>query len=222
LTKSILLIGQGKLLYFLCRTFVSKGYTPTIISRDRDECVELARKLNVTVVQGDGSDPEVLEDARVREADAVVAVTPYDEDNLATCQLASLRFAVPRTVALVNDPDNETVFTKLGVAAISTTRVVSSLIEQMTTYDEITHLLPLGEGKITISEVVLKEDSPVIDKTLRELSLPENCLLACIMRFGEPIVPHGGTVLRPSDKVILITSAENHGAAVKAITGGDN
>ncbi|MCZ7665597.1 MAG: NAD-binding protein [Thermoleophilia bacterium] len=91
----VLIVGSGKTLYFLGRTFSSKGYQVTIINRDRDECVQLARRLNATVVQGDGSDPEVLEDAGARGTDAVLALTSSDQDNLVICQLASLLFNVP-------------------------------------------------------------------------------------------------------------------------------
>ncbi len=64
----------------------------------------MARWLKVTVVHGDGSDPTILEEAGAHGADAVLAVTPNDQDNLAICQLASMQYSVPRTVALVNDP----------------------------------------------------------------------------------------------------------------------
>jgi len=215
----VLIVGGGRPVYFLCRAFLAKGHRVTVINRDQDECVQMARRLKVTVVQGDGSDPAVLEEGGAHGAEAVLAVTPNDEDNLAVCQLAKLQYDVPRAVALVNDPENEEAFGKLGVAAFSTTRTVASMIEQRTTLDEITNLIPVGEGKVNITEVKLQPTSPVAGKTLRDLSLPEGSLIAVVLRDGEAVVPRGNTELKAGDRIVLITLPANHGPVLKAITG---
>ncbi|HAU36418.1 MAG TPA: potassium transporter TrkA [Phycisphaerales bacterium] len=215
----VLIVGGGRPVYFLCRTFLAKGHQVTLINRNQDECVQMARRLKATVVCGDGSDPAILEDAGAHGADAVLAFTPNDQDNLAVCQLATLQYAVPRTVALVNDPDNEAVFQKLGVTAFSTTRTIASMVEQRTALDEITNLIPVGEGKVNITEVKLQDASPVVGKTLRELSLPADSLIAVVLRNGEPIVPRGDTRLESGDHVVLITLPANHGPVLRAVTG---
>ena len=136
------------------------------------------------------------------------------------CQLADLRFHVPKTLTLVNDPENEEVFRHLGItAAFSTTRILSSLIEQRAGFEEITNLIPVGEGKVNITEVVLKETSPVVGQTLRDIALPENSLIASILRERQPIIPRGTTVLHDRDHLIVMTLPENHGQVLKALTG---
>jgi trk system potassium uptake protein TrkA len=217
---NILIVGGGKVVYFLSRTFLSKGYKVTVINRDRDECTRLARRLKATVVYGDGSDPQILEEAGADIADAVLAVTSNDQDNLMICQLADLRFHVPRTLTLVNDPDNEAVFRQLGIAAtFSTTRILSSLIEQRAGFEEIINLIPVGEGKLNVTEVVLKETSPVVGQLLRDITLPENSLIACILREGHPIIPRGTSMLQDRDHLVVITLPENHGQVLKILTG---
>lgn len=215
----VLIVGGGRTMYFLCRTFLAKGHAVTVINRDPEECVRMARRLKVTVVRGDGSDPAILEEAGAHEADAVLAVTPNDQDNLAICQLARLQYGAPRAVALVNDPDNEEVFHRLGVAAFSTTRTIASMIEQRTALDEITNLIPAGEGKVNITEVRLQPTSPVVGKTLRDLSLPGDSLIAVVLRNGQAVVPRGDTRLRAGDRIVLITLPANHGPVLRAITG---
>ena len=215
----ILIVGGGKPLYFLCRNFTAKGYEIVIINRDRGECVQLARQLSATVVCGDGSDAGILKEAGAMGADAVLAITPNDQDNLVICQLASLQFGVPRAVALANDPDNVEVFEKLGVSAFSTTRIVGSLIEQRASLEQITNLLPVGEGRVNVTEIVLDADSPVAGKLLKEISFPDNALIAVVIRDGQPIVPRGASRLLAGDRVVLITLPENHGPVVKAFTG---
>ena len=218
---NILMVGGGKAVYFLCRTFLSKGYRVTIVNRDKEECTLLARRLKSTIVHGDGSDPEVLEDAGANTADALLAVTPNDQDNLVICQLADLRFGVPRTLALVNDPENEEVFRGLGIAAVSTTRIVTGLIEQRTGFDEIINLMPIDEGRVNLTEIILKENSPVIGRALREIELPDDSLVAYILRKGRPVVPRGPTVLQEQDRLIVISVPENYGRVLKVLTGND-
>jgi trk system potassium uptake protein TrkA len=217
---NILIVGGGKLVYFLSRTFLSKGYRVVLVNRDRAECVWLARHLKATVVYGDGSSPQILEEAQAEGVDAVLAVTPNDEDNLAICQLASLRFGVARTLALVNDPDNEEIFRRLGVAAaFSTTRLLSSLIEQKTAFEDITALTSLGEGKVNVTEIVLREDAPVVGRALADIGLPPDSLIAGILRAEQPIIPRGSTRLQARDHLIVITLPENHGRVLKMLAG---
>ncbi|HRX84382.1 MAG TPA: TrkA family potassium uptake protein [Phycisphaerae bacterium] len=215
----IIIVGGGKTLYFLCRNFAAKGHDVVVINRDAAECIELARQLRATVVQGDGSDAAILKEAGAMGADALLAITPHDQDNLVICQLATLQFEVPRAVALANDPDNAAIFDRLGIASFSTTHIVSSLIEQRAALEQITNLLPLGEGRVNVTEIQLDAQSPVAGKALKEIQLPENALIAVVIRDGEPIVPRGGNTLLAGDRVVLITLRENHGPVLKTFTG---
>lgn len=217
----VILVGEGKPLYFLARQFVAKGHQITIIDRDAGECESLARRLEKCVtVLGDGSDPGVLEDSGARQADVLVALTSEDQDNLIACQIAQQMFAVPRVIALVNDPDNEQVFKQLGVTeAISATRIVATLLEEQAELEEVINLLPIAEGRIQVAEVVIGEGAPARDKTLRELSLPEDTLIAGIIRDGDVHVPRGSTRLHAGDTVILMARPASFGDALRAVAG---
>ncbi|KAF1080445.1 MAG: Trk system potassium uptake protein TrkA [Candidatus Rifleibacterium amylolyticum] len=215
----IILVGGGKTLYFLCRNFSSKGYKVVIINREHNECEQLAKKTSAMVICGDGSDVEILEEAGARSADALLAITPFDQDNLIICQLAALKFGISRVIALANDPDNADVFEKLGVSAFSMTQIVSSLIEQRASLEQIVNLFPVGEGKVNVTEVVLDAYSPLVGKQLKDVSLPENSLIAVVIRNNQPIVPRGANDLQIADKIVLITLPENHGKVLKAVTG---
>jgi trk system potassium uptake protein TrkA len=216
----LIIVGGEKLVYFLSRVFISKGYRVTIVNKDPEESSRLARRLNATVVSGDGSNPQILEEAGASSADALLAATPHDHDNLLICQLGIRRFQIPRTLALVNDPDNEEIFLNLGITSVfSTTRILASLIEQKTVYEDITNLIPIEEGKINVTEVILEETSPAINKNLKEIGLPENSLIASIIRKGQPLIPGGSTVLLGGDRLIVISLPENLGRVLKVLAG---
>lgn len=215
----VIIIGEGKTLYFLCRNFTSKGYEVIIINKDMQECFQLSKQLNATVICGNGSDAKILQEAGAMGADAVLAITPDDQDNLVICQLAARLFEVPRTVALANDPDNAAVFEKLGVSAFSTTHIVGSLIEQRVSLEQITNLLPVSEGKVNVTEIVLDQKSPIIGKLLKDIVLPENALIAVVIRNNRAIVPRGANDIQSADRIVVITLPENHGKVIKTITG---
>jgi len=216
----VLIVGGGKLVYFLSRAFIAKGYRVTIINRSSTECERLARRLHATVIQGDGTDPHVLEEAGIDVADTVVAVTHRDEDNLAIAQAAEHGFRVTRTLTLVSDPENEQVFRQLGVkGTISLTRIISYLIERRVETADIINILPIFEGKINLTELVLSQDCPAVGKNLQELEMPEGSLVSCVLRGEEALIPRGSTVLHEGDRLVLMTLPENHGQTLAVLMG---
>jgi trk system potassium uptake protein TrkA len=205
----LILIGGSQTVYFLARQFARKDYHVTIINRDPARARELASQTRATVVLGDGTNVHRLEEAGARQADLVLALTSHDQDNLIACQIAQKNFGVARTIALVNDPDNEPIFQKLGVTlAFSATRIIGSIIDQETDFDAITEIIPLAKGRITISDVHLDTDSPAVGKTLQDLPLSGKTLIGAIIRDDHVIVPRGSTKLNSKDHLIVISEPE--------------
>lgn len=215
----VIIVGGGKTLYFLSKSFTDKGYEVVVVNRDHEECVQMARQLNALVVEGDGSDPQILRDAGALGADAVLAITPNDQDNLVICQIAALQCGVPRILAKANDPDNAEVFQQLGISAFSTTQIIGNLIQERAAMDEVMNLLPVGEGRVNVTEILLTPESQVAGKYLKNIMLPDNALVAVVIRNSQAIVPRGDNQLLQGDRVILITLPENHGTVLKSFTG---
>lgn len=215
----VIVAGGGPLLYFIARTLNAKGHRLTIIDRDSAECGMLAERLRATVIAGDASDPRILAEAEAIGADAVLAITAQDQDNLVICQLAVQLFDVPRAVALANDPDNADVFEKLGVAAFSTAQIIGEMVEKRAIDDRITNFLPIGEGKVNVTELTLADEAPVNGRLLREIELPPGALVAVVMRGEETIIPRGNDRLLPGDRLVVITTPAWHGPALRALTG---
>jgi trk system potassium uptake protein TrkA len=220
---NVILLGGGETvetIYFLARLFVRRGYGVTIVDPDPAEAQRLSRRLKATVLVGDGSDPVVLEEAGARQADLVLSLTPQDPDNLVACQVAQKLYGVPRTLALVNDPENEEVFRQLGITEVfSSTQVIGSLIEGRTVYDEITQLFPADEGRLYVTEVVIDGDAPVTGKALQELELPGGSLIVAIIRDGHVVVPGGQDRLQVADRLIVIAHPEQHEDLLRTLAG---
>jgi trk system potassium uptake protein TrkA len=217
----VLLVGGGKLLYFLARSLLARGHGVCLVIRESAEAEWLARRLKAVVIHGDGTRPRTLEDAEIHRKDLVLAITANDEDNFVVCQLAERKYGVPLSFALVNDPDNEQTFRELGVrAAFAPTRLLASLIEQRVASESVVNLYPFGEsGKVTLTEIVLSKDSPAASRPLREIRLPEQSLVAGILRAGEALIPRGQTVLLPGDRLIVAALPEAYAAVLKVLGG---
>lgn len=221
----VILLGGGETvetIYFLARLFDRRRYDVTIVDPYPAEAQMLSRRVKATVLIGDGSDPAVLEEAGARQADLLLSLTPHDPDNLVACQVAQKLYGVPRTLALVNDPENEDVFRQLGIAEVfSSTKVIGSLIEGRTVFDEITQLFPADEGRLFVTEVVLDREAPVIGKALQELDLPADSLVAAIIRDGRVVVPGGQDRLLVADRLIVIALPEHQEHLLTALAGAE-
>jgi trk system potassium uptake protein TrkA len=216
----IIIIGGGKPIYFLARQFITDGHNVTIINRDPEESRALSHQLDATILLGNGSDPETLEQAGARSADVLLAVTSHDHDNLVACQICSREFDIPRTIALVNSPENEEIFRRLGITRIfSSTRIITSLLEEQADFMAVTSLMAVAQGKVNVSEIRIAENAPVAGMSLQALKLPEGFLVATIVRSGEVLVPSGSTILRARDQLILIGQAEGYRDVVRILTG---
>jgi trk system potassium uptake protein TrkA len=172
------------------------------------------------IIIGDGCDVAFQEDAGVGHADVFAAVTGDDNDNLVSCQLAKTLFAVPRTVARVNNPKNEHIFNALGIEAISSTTIISRMIEEESTIGDIRTLATLRKGAMAVVEIELPTDRCIVcNKPVSDLHLPVDCVLFAIVRGEEIMTVHGGTTLEPGDVVMAFTNVAAEATLKKALTG---
>ena len=219
----VILAGSGKILYYLTRQFSRRGVDVRVVAPSEEEARELSRRTGATVLAGDATDPRVLNEAGAWRAHTVLALLPNDEDNLAICQIAGRMYRVPRTIALVNDPENEEVFQRLEVTtAISATRILSLIIEEQAGFEEIARMMAVGDGSVSVSEVLLREEAPAVGLPLKKLTLPEEALLGGIIRGDKVLIPKGGTHLQTGDRLILIAAPASLDAALRLLTGEES
>lgn len=207
----IIIVGGGSVGYHLCKALLKEGHEILVLDKDATKCENFEDDMGSVCVRGDGCEVATLAEAGVSRAEVFIAATDEDEDNLVACQIAKHKFGVPRTIARVNDPKNEEIFSKLGVdCPISVTNLILEHIEEKIPTHPLIHLLTMGEEKIEIVEVKILEGSKSAGKSVKELSLPSDSILALLIRNGQkPQVPTADTVLEVNDRIIALTTAES-------------
>jgi trk system potassium uptake protein TrkA len=216
----IIVVGGGQVGYHLARTLMQKGHEVLVVEKDSRRAAEITEELGPVVFDGDGCEFRVLQQIGTGRADVVAAVTGDDEDNLVTCQIAKRHFGVARTIARINDPRNEEIFRRLGIdETVSSTKVIDNLIEQERATGDIVPLAALRRGSLEIMEATIREGSPAAGRTVRDLGLPAESLITCIIRGGEALLPQADTVLKPEDMVIALVDAEQQEELRRALLG---
>lgn len=218
--NNVLLIGGFHKAKALASSLVEKGYKVTIINEDLKHCMSLAENNEATVIHGDGSKPYVLEEAGAHENNMAIALTQHDEDNLVICQLCKKKFGISKTVSLVNDPRKTDFFREMGIdSVVCAIHTITGIIEQQALLDEMTKVMPLGEGNLSIVEVFIPQHAPSVDKKIWEIDLPKGVIIGCILRGANSMVPIGDTQLLAGDVLILISARDSQIKAIKALTG---
>lgn len=206
----VIIVGGGKTGSQLAFLLLNEGYEVKIIE-DRPTVLErLRQELPAeTVIAGDGSDPNVLEAAGIRRAPVLAAVTGSDEANLVITTLARFEFGVPRIIARVNNPKNAWLFTpEMGVdVALNQADLMAHLIAEEMSLGDMMTLLKLRKGQYSLVEEKVHPTAIAAGKAIRDLGLPDECVIAAIIRKGQLIIPHGDTVLQPADEVLMVSHA---------------
>ena len=206
----IIVVGGGDVGLSLTRLLQEHGHEVVLVEKDPARYAKLSDDLGEAVIMGDGAELGTLLDMGANRADVLVAVTGTDQDNLVICQLAKLIYLIPRTIAKVNDPRNEELFSSLGVdATVSSTGLIASLIEEKIDAGMTIPLLTFKECGVEIFKTQLSAESAIINKKISQLELPKDLIIIAAMRGSQVIIPKGDTEFLPGDTVIMLIREES-------------
>ena len=201
----IIIVGGGKVGYYLTKTLLSEGHEVLLIEKNPEKTELFVEQFGAVVVAGDGAEAAVLAQAGAARADVVIAVTGEDEDNLVVCQVAKTKFHVGRTIARVNNPKNEYLFRMLGVdVTVSQTDYILTLIEQAIPDQPFIHLVNLIHEDMAIVDAKVVPGSKIANRTIGDIPVPQGCIIAAIIRGGELIIPSPSTEVKEGDDVIAV------------------
>lgn len=207
MVMNILIVGGGKVGSYLVSLLLAEEHRVKVIEMRRKQIVSLHRDLPAdVVVTGSGTDPSVLEAAGICQAQVVAAVTGADETNLVVASLARFEFRVPRIIARVNNPRNAWMFTpQMGVdVALNQADLMAHLIAEEMSLGDMMILLKLNKGQYSLVEEKIAPAAVAAGKAVRDLCLPEECVLAAVIRQGQLIIPRGDTILQATDEVLAV------------------
>lgn len=214
----IVIVGGGKVGYYLAKTLLSHGHNTILIESSKSECNFLANDLDIPIVHGDGTSIEVLKQDIFENCDTFISVTGNDENNLISCQLAKRLLNTPKTVAKVNNPKNANVMRKLGIdIVISSTDNITRLLENEVDAASMKNLLSIHRGEASILEITLPKKYRLHEKKLSEIHLPQSGIIISINRHGEIIIPRGDTTLCSGDIIICMTKNDGINEIKKAL-----
>ncbi|HXV43670.1 MAG TPA: TrkA family potassium uptake protein [Anaerolineae bacterium] len=207
--------GGGRTGTQLATLLVAQGHEVHLIEHRRHILARLHRELPTEVIyEGYPTDPQVLEQAGIQQANLLAACGDDDASNLAMCFVARTRYQVPRTIARINNPRNAWLFDqKFYVdAAVNQAEIMAVIIEEeMAPAGAMMTLLKLQRGNYALVEEKIAPGAQAIGVALKDLPLPEDCVIAAIIRNGEIVVPRGITKFEVGDEVLAVT--DRSGAA---------
>lgn len=216
--RNVLIIGGGNIGYKLAKGLEKRNVHVKIIELDRKRCEFLAENLNRTVVlQGDGTDQELLLEENVRSMDVVVTVTGDEEYNV-LCSLLAKNLGSKMTITRINK------FAYLPL--VRTVGLENTVSPRLSAVNAI--LKHVREGRV-ISAISIKEEaealeaiaqakSELVGKPIKDLPFPQGAIVLCLIRGEEVIIPTGDSIIEPNDRVIVLSTRRNISRVEKALT----
>jgi trk system potassium uptake protein len=206
----VIIVGGGNTGSYLATILLEAGHSVKVIE-ERPAVLERMKNeiSSKVIIEGDGSSPQVLEAAGIGKAQVLAAVTGNDETNLVVTSLARFEFNVPRVIARLNNPKNAWLFTpEMGVdVALNQADILARLVAEEMSLGDMMTLVKLRKGEYSLVEEKVHPESPGVNKSLAELNLPDECVVAAIIRKNKVIIPHGATILLAADEVLALVHA---------------
>lgn len=214
--RNVLICGGGRVGFYLAKKLCSMGMEVKIIEQCHERCEELCEELpKVTVIHGDATDHDLLLEEGVREADALVALTGVDEENIIMGLFANKQ-GVQKIVAKVNEDSRAQMVEGLGIDSIVSSK--NATVDAIFSYvrarqnslssANIESMYRLVDDRVEALEFVIKKETKYTNIALKDLKTKPNNLIACIGRKRQMIIPSGSDSIQVGDTVVVITKSK--------------
>ena len=214
--RNIMIVGGSRVGYYLADALSKKKYKVKLIENNPARAEELAESLpRVTVACGNGTRHDLLLEEGIEAMDAFVALTENDEENIIVSMFANKK-KVKKTVTQIHIDDLYGMLDELGIENnVSAKDVVAGRIISYvralanTQGSELVTLYRLVNNQVEALEFAAKKPEWLYDIPLKELTIKQNCLIACIIRKNEVMIPNGDSVIKLGDNVVVVTTHKN-------------
>ncbi len=204
----VIIAGGGRTGAQLASVLLAENHQVRVIEYRRELLSRLHRELPTEAIyEGSPTSPQVLERAGISKAQVLAATTDTDANNLVLCYLARELFKVPRIIARVNNPRNAWLFNETFHVdvALNQANVLAHLIQEEMSLGDMMTLLKLRRGRYSVVEEKIPPGADAVGRQIKDLGLPDQCVIAGIIRHGKLIVPRGSMVLEADDEVLAVT-----------------
>lgn len=217
--REVMIIGGGNIGYKLAKALDNKYYHTRLLENREKRCRFLSERLNRPIVlMGDSTDQDILREENIQDMDMVIAVTGDEETNILTCLLAK-SLGAKRTVTRVNNFGYMPLIEPIGIDYVVCPRqsAINSLLHFIRRGRIISSVNIRGEEAEALEAVAL-EDSPIVGKAIKDINFPRGCLILCFQRGDDVVIPRGDTIIKPEDKLIIISTRQNIPKVEKVLT----
>lgn len=204
----VIIIGGGKMGVTLAEELSKEKHDIVLIESDKEKSEKIAKKLNCQVLLGDGTDMKILEEANLKNADFVAALTSREELNLIICLMVK-NIRPCKTAARLKNSEYENIFKNLGVDIVVLPEVAAAdFLEGVITKPEVADLSFISRGKVSVLEFVVEEKSKAIGKKISELEKPKGSLVIGIYENNSLIIPDINKEIKEGDRIFAVAKAE--------------
>jgi trk/ktr system potassium uptake protein len=205
----VLIIGAGRIGMHLIRYIsTSDDNQLTVIEKKPERCREVSNVSDATILNEDGSKPDILKKAEATQMDLLLIATSDDRANLAATRHAKKEFGVPRIIAVANSPKNKQRLTEAGAdIVICPVELALRDFENLLARDRATTLIYRPELDLRVAETTVPLNATLIGKKIHEIKMPEKCRVALVCRDNTYVFPEPDLELKSGDKVLLLGDA---------------
>jgi trk system potassium uptake protein len=207
----VLIAGGGRTGARLASLLLNEGHKIRLVESRPELLARLHQELATeNIVEGNPIDPSVLEQAGIREAHVIAAMTSEDPTNLCMCFLAKKIFDVPRTIARVNNANNAWLFdSRFHVdVALNQADLLAHLIQEEMSLGDMMTIFQIRRGRYSVVEEKVPEGAMGIGLPLKEMDLEDQCVIAAIIRDGKMALPKGESTFQAGDEIIAVASPD--------------
>jgi len=213
----VIVIGAGELGYYLTQLLVEENHDVVVIDKDPVVCERISNELNVVATQGDATESRTLEQAGIKDADAVVALTKQDETNLIIALLAKELGAKQVATRLGKVEFDEKLLKRLGIdIVIHPEAAAAGYIAELITKPEVLDLAFISRGEAEIMEIEVKENSRLAGKKVSEIEYPSGSAIVALIQFDNLEIPNPETEIKVGMKVLILAKRDTASKVRKA------
>ena len=183
--------------------FRTSEYQITFVEQDEARCERLERRYNVPIFQGDGTKEEILEQVEPHKMDVAIAATNSDERN-AIVALQAKRLGIKRVIAVARDPNYVALMEDSGIACISAPYATAAMIENYLDRPGVAELFEIETGVASLIDMRIPDGAQVVGQQIKDIDIPERCVVAAVIRGEEFVVPRGRTEIFAGDHVVFV------------------